>query len=204
MRIPQQRRTGVYLVRVRAGASRAVWPLAVAGLPQIARAAGRPRPLVVLPAITWQGLNPVDDDPDGFADTLPQARLGPASTGRSRAAACRRASAPRPAPLLRYLDRERLAYDLTTDLSLARGEGPALGNAPGVAFAGSALWLPEPLLRRLRDYVAGRPARGLVRRRLVPALRAGCGERLLQHPRAPARRTPSASARRCCAPAPRR
>ena len=58
------------------------------------------------------------------------------------------------APLLRYLDRERLAYDLTTDLSLARGEGPALGNAPGVAFAGSALWLPEPLLRRLRDEVA--------------------------------------------------
>ena len=58
------------------------------------------------------------------------------------------------APLLRYLDRERLPYDLTTDLSLARGEGPALGNAPGVAFAGSALWLPEPLLRRLRDEVA--------------------------------------------------
>jgi len=58
------------------------------------------------------------------------------------------------APLLRYLDRERLAYDLTTDLSLALGEGPALGNAPGVAFAGSALWLPQPLLRRLRDEVA--------------------------------------------------
>jgi hypothetical protein len=55
---------------------------------------------------------------------------------------------------MRFLDRERLAYDLTTDLSLARGEGPALGNAPGVAFAGSALWLPEPLLRRLRDEVA--------------------------------------------------
>ena len=57
------------------------------------------------------------------------------------------------APLLRYLDRERLAYDLTTDVSLARGEGPALGNAPGAAFAGSALWLPEPLLRRLRSEV---------------------------------------------------
>jgi hypothetical protein len=54
---------------------------------------------------------------------------------------------------MRYLDRERLGYDLTTDVSLARGEGPALGNAPGVAFAGSALWLPEPLMRRLRDEV---------------------------------------------------
>ena len=40
------------------------------------------------------------------------------------------------------------------DVSLARGEGPALGNAPGVALAGSALWLPEPLLRRLRDEVS--------------------------------------------------
>ena len=50
-------------------------------------------------------------------------------------------------PLLRFLDRERLGYDLTTDLSLARREGPALGNAPGVAVAGTAKWLP----RRVRD-----------------------------------------------------
>ena len=41
------------------------------------------------------------------------------------------------------------------DVSLALPpEGPALGNAPGVAFAGSALWLTEPLMRRLRDEVA--------------------------------------------------
>jgi hypothetical protein len=57
-------------------------------------------------------------------------------------------------PLLRWLDREKLPYDLTTDLALARHEGPALGNAPGVAFAGSELWLPEEILKRLRDYVA--------------------------------------------------
>ena len=38
-------------------------------------------------------------------------------------------------------------------MSLARREGPALGNAPGVAFAGSALWLPETLMRRLRQEV---------------------------------------------------
>jgi hypothetical protein len=57
-------------------------------------------------------------------------------------------------PLLRWLDREKLPYDLTTDLALARHEGPALGNAPGVAFAGSELWLPDELLKRLRDYVA--------------------------------------------------
>jgi hypothetical protein len=57
-------------------------------------------------------------------------------------------------PLLRWLDREQLPYDLTTDIALARREGPALGNAPGVAFAGSELWVPEQLMDRLRDYVA--------------------------------------------------
>ncbi len=56
-------------------------------------------------------------------------------------------------PLLRWLEREKLAYDLTTDLALARGQAPALGNAPGVAFPGGELWLPPPLLRKLRRYV---------------------------------------------------
>src|SRR5690606_13414751 len=54
-------------------------------------------------------------------------------------------------PLLSFLDRARLAYDLTTDLSLARDEGPALGIAPGVAIGGTATWLP----RRLRDRLRG-------------------------------------------------
>jgi N,N-dimethylformamidase beta subunit-like, C-terminal/FlgD Ig-like domain len=151
--IPRDTRTGVYLVRVRAGRHRAVWPLAVAGLPQSKRAVEDPRPLVVLPAMTWQGLNPVDDDLDGFADTLLTG--GPVRLNRP----FRNGGLPprfrsEVAPLLLYLDRQRLAYDLTTDVSLARREGPALANAPGVAFAGSALWLTEPLMRRLRDEVA--------------------------------------------------
>jgi hypothetical protein len=153
VRIPDDTRTGVYLVRVRSGSRRAVWPLAVAGLPQSRRAAGRPRPLVVLPALSWQGLNPVDDDADGFPDTLPGG--GPVRLDRYFAGGAPPRFNSETAPLLRYLDRARLAYDLTTDLALARGEGPALGNAPGVAFAGSALWLPEPLQRRLREYAAG-------------------------------------------------
>src|ERR671914_508533 len=70
VRLPRRARTGVYLVRVRAGRRSAGWPVAVAGLPQTRAAAARPRPLVVLPALTWQGRNPVDDDLDGFADTL--------------------------------------------------------------------------------------------------------------------------------------
>jgi FlgD Ig-like domain len=152
VRVPRDTTTGLYLVRVRAGRHRAVWPLAVAGLPQTKRSARRSRPLVVLPAMSWQGLNPVDDDLDGFADTLPEGH----SVGLFRPFAgggFPPRFASEVAPLLRWLDGEKLGYDLTTDVSLARREGPALGNAPGVAFAGSALWLPEQLMRRLRDDV---------------------------------------------------
>ncbi len=150
--VPSDARTGLYLVRVRTGPHRAVWPLAVAGLPQSRRAAERPRPLVVLPAMSWQGLNPVDDDLDGFADTLPEGRsVGLTRPFRGGGLPARFSAEV--GPLLRFLDRETLAYDLTTDVSLARGEGPSLGNAPGVALAGSALWLPDPLMRRLRDEV---------------------------------------------------
>ena len=56
IRIPSKTRTGVYVVRVRSGDERAVWPLAVAGLPPRS-ARSHARPLVVLPALTWQGLN---------------------------------------------------------------------------------------------------------------------------------------------------
>ena len=152
VRVPRRTRTGVYLVRVRAGDRRAVWPLAVAGLPQTQGSAARPRPLLVLPALTWQGLNPVDDDHDGFADSLPAARRIPLErefAGGSLPPQFGSESAP----LLRFLERAKLDYDLTTDLSLARGEGPALGNAPGVAFGGSAVWLPPAVERRLRGYV---------------------------------------------------
>jgi hypothetical protein len=150
--MPSKMRTGVYMVRVRAGTDRAVWPLAVAGLPPRS-ARGEARPLVVLPALTWQGLNRTDYDADGFADRLPFSDAVGVNSPFARGKLPARFGAEI-SPLLRWLDRERLPYDLTTDLALARREGPALGNAPGVAFAGSELWLPEELLKRIRDYAA--------------------------------------------------
>ena len=114
---------------------------------------GRARPLVVLPALTWQGLNRVDDDADGFGDRLPFAPAVRLDRPFADDSVPPRFNSE-VSPLLRWLDRERLPYDLTTDLALARREGPALGNAPGVAFAGSELWVPEQLMERLRDYVA--------------------------------------------------
>ena len=152
VRIPRRARTGVYMVRVRARGRRAVWPLVVAGLPQSRRALGRARPLVVVPAVTWQGLNPLDSDLDGFADTLATARSLPAERPFAGGALPPR-FAREVSPLVRFLDRSRLAYDLTTDLSLVRREGPALGNAPGVAMAGTARWLPRQVRDGLRREV---------------------------------------------------
>lgn len=145
--IPSRAQTGLYTVRLTTRSGATTVPLAVRG-----RTTGRV--LVVLPAITWQGLNPVDDDADGFPDTLDNARSVPAQ----RALASGRLPAGLKSdtvPLLRFLDARRLRYDLTTDLALARGHGPKLGGRPGVLFAGSERWFTEPLDRELREYVEG-------------------------------------------------
>lgn len=152
VRIPAKARTGVYLVRLRSRGRRAVWPLAVAGLPQSERARARARPLVVLPAVTWQGVNSYDSDLDGFGDTFATARSVPVERPFA-GGGLPPGFASQVSPLLRFLDRARLAYDLTTDLSLARREGPALGNAPGVAIAATATWVPRRVRDALREEV---------------------------------------------------
>ena len=145
VRIPADARTGVYLLRVLAAGRHAVAPIAVRGR-------GGGDVLVVLPAITWEGRNRIDDDRDGFADTLDTAE----AVRLERGFAHGRLPAgfeQTTGPLLRFLDRERLRYDLTTDLALARGEGPRLDDAKAVVFAGDARWLPGELNLRLRDWV---------------------------------------------------
>jgi hypothetical protein len=143
--VPRNTRTGVYLVGISSAAGATAAPLAVQGR-------RRGRVLVVLPAITWQGLNPVDDDADGFPDTLEDAAAVPLSRPF--------ASATLPAgfntevkPLLGFLAASHLAYDLTTDVALAHGTGPQLDHRSGVVFAGSERWFTEPLDARLRTYV---------------------------------------------------
>src|SRR4051794_4336164 len=71
--IPRTARTGVYMLRLSARAGTARVPVAVRGRSAAARV------LVVLPTITWQGLNSVDDDANGFPDTLDDARSIPVS-----------------------------------------------------------------------------------------------------------------------------
>jgi len=108
--------------------------------------------LVVLPATTWQGRNPVDDDGDGRPDTL-TAGLA-ARIGRPYVKSGLPAQLPRhEALLLAHLDREHHRYDLTTDVALARGKGPKLAGHRGVILAGDTRWLDAGVARALRRFV---------------------------------------------------
>lgn len=112
--------------------------------------------LVVLPAITWQGHNPVDDDGDGLPNTLdavPAAPRASALLNRPFANGMPADIAQGEAPLLRFLDDNLLRYDLTTDAALATGDGPPLGSHHGVVLAGNPRWVTPQLRDKLRRYV---------------------------------------------------
>ena len=107
--------------------------------------------LVVLPLMTWQGRNPVDDDGDGEPNLL--------SNGDS-VQLPRVLGTPLPSrfavqekPIISWLDRNRYRYDLTTDYALASGRGPTLSGHSGVLLAGDTVWLPPTAARKLRGFV---------------------------------------------------
>ncbi len=138
-------KSGLYLFEVRTRTRRTATPLVV----QSQQAHGV---LVVLPVTTWQGLNPVDDDGDGRPNTLTAGlpvRLGRPFVKDGVPAQVRRHEAL----LLAALDRGRRRYDITTDVALARGEGPKLADHRGVILAGDARWLDGRVARALRDFV---------------------------------------------------
>jgi len=147
VRIPSNTPTGLYLLRVVAAGHRATQPVVVQG-------AHKGKVLVVLPAIAWQGGNPVDDDADGFPNTLTGGEAvnttRPFAHGLPPAGLKERVD-----PLLRFLSRERVPYELTTDLALAQNRGPGLKGHTGVLFPGDETWLTNKLDLALRDYVEG-------------------------------------------------
>jgi hypothetical protein len=107
--------------------------------------------LVVLPALTWQGNNPVDDTGDGLPNTLVSSRSilldRPLVNGRPAGLAGEEA-------LLDTLRRDHYRFDLTTDLALIRGGGPALSGHRGVILAGSERWITPELGSALRAFVS--------------------------------------------------
>jgi hypothetical protein len=149
LRIPAATRTGLYVVRVDSRDRTAAAPLAVAGRPR--GGGSSTRPLVVLPVVGWQGGNPFDDRFDGEPDDL--LTTGRAPLFRPYARGLPLSARTQAAPLLAFLDRARLPYDLTTDLSLTRKRGPSMGEASAVIIAGDARWHLPALARRLRSHV---------------------------------------------------
>ncbi len=107
--------------------------------------------LVVLPAITWQGINPLDDDGDGWPNTLTHGL--PVRKERILVNGLPEDLVKHVAPLLIYLDRNGLRYDITTDLALAEGVGPRLENHTGVVLAGDTRWLPASTQKALVSWV---------------------------------------------------
>jgi hypothetical protein len=138
-------RSGVYLVQVRAAGRTATAPIVV-------QAATPSKVLVVLPAVTWQGANAVDDDGDGVPNTLGSGEV--AHTDRPLAGGLPAGFVDHEGAVMKFLDRAGLRYDLTTDLGLVRGEGPGLiRGRSGVLLAGDTRWLPPTVQAALRGYV---------------------------------------------------
>jgi hypothetical protein len=107
--------------------------------------------LVVLPTVTWQALNRVEANGDGYPELLPLDR----AVGLERPFAGRGLPPPyaSTAALLAYLRAAGLRYDLTTDLALARKTEASLRRYSGVMIAGSARFAPPTFMDSLAGYV---------------------------------------------------
>ena len=117
------RESGVYLLSVHTATRSTTVPFAV-------QSAKRHAVLVVLPVMTWQGRNSLDDDGDGLPNVLDRgvgAKLFRIYAGDGLPAGF----ATRDAPLLAWLDRRGHRYDITTDVALAAGRGPKPGGSQG-------------------------------------------------------------------------
>jgi N,N-dimethylformamidase beta subunit-like protein len=139
--------SGVYLLELRSGR----WHTTV---PFLVQAETRSSVLVVVPAVTWLGTDKVDDRPfDGLPNTLTdggEVRWPRPFAGTDGLPA---GFASQIAPLLVFLDRQRIRYDITSDLDLDLTRNPRASDRPGVLFAGSERWVTRTLSKRLRRYV---------------------------------------------------
>ncbi len=148
VRIPRDADADIYSLFATSGGRHAAWPLVVSNTGGIAPV------LVVVPAMTWQGQNPVDSSRDGWPDTLDTGDDVPLARGFSGGRPPR-SIATQTLPLLEFLTRIRANYDLTTDVALAAGKTPAIAGHNGVVFAGSERWLTPKLNLQLRHFTAG-------------------------------------------------
>jgi FlgD Ig-like domain len=137
--------SGMYLLELSVGAYKT-------NVPVLVQSRERARMLVVVPTITWTGTEAVDEDHDGVFNTF--ATGAPVSWPRVQPDGLPADFLDTVAPLLRFLDKAGVRYDLTTDLDLALSRSPRASDRPGVLLAGAERWIPRSYARRLRDYVA--------------------------------------------------
>jgi hypothetical protein len=137
-------RAGVAILTVRVGSHRHTTPFAVQGR-------GRQRVLVVLPDATWQARNRLEVNGDGYPDLLPEDPEAPLLRPYA-GAGLPPGFAGDQSGLLRFLDRERLRYDISTDVALAR-DGTRLARYAGVLYAGPPRFSPLTVQTALRRYV---------------------------------------------------
>jgi hypothetical protein len=137
--------SGVYLLGVASGTHSTAVPFAV-------QDTIRQPVLVVLPTITWLGTDPVDEDGDGEPNTL----TAGLPVRRERIFGATPAGfADEVAPVVTFLDRNHMRYDVTTDLALAASPQSVLAGHAGVLLPGDERWLTAPLAQALRGYVSG-------------------------------------------------
>jgi flagellar hook capping protein FlgD/N,N-dimethylformamidase beta subunit-like protein len=148
VRIPSDASTDVYSLFATAAGRSATWPVVVGNTGGVSPV------LVVLPAMTWQGQNPVESNRDGWPDTLDAGDDVPLArsflNGRPP-----RSVVTASVATVEFLTRIRANYDLTTDVALAGGMTPGIAGHNGVLLAGSERWLTPKLNLQLRRFVAG-------------------------------------------------
>jgi hypothetical protein len=138
-------KSGTYLLQIRTATRTTSVPFAV-------QSKTKEKVLVVLPVMTWQGRNPIDDDGDGLPNLLDEG-LGVKLFRVYAGDGLPEGFAERDAPLLAWLDRNHHRYDITTDFALAGNVGPALRGHDAVIFPSDVRWLPRSLALGLRHYV---------------------------------------------------
>jgi hypothetical protein len=145
-------KSGVYVFAARTATHQTTVVFPVQARQAVAGTAAKPRGvLVLLPAVTWQGRNPLDADGDGAPDTLD--RDVPVRPFRIMAGSgLPQGFADREAHVLRWLDRNGKRYDVTTDAALLAGRGPRLTGHHGVLIPGDARWLPARVRQDLRAF----------------------------------------------------
>ncbi len=148
VRIPRPG-AGLYTLTVHSDRGRVSVPLVAAAARQSGSLTLGGRVLVVLPALSWQGQNPVDDTGDGLPDTL----TGGDQIQLHRALVSLTSDFGSEAGVINDLASQHHGFQLTTDVALALGIGPKLSDYGGVILDGPMRWLPTSLVAQLHSYV---------------------------------------------------